>query len=320
MNFNVLFIKIEHLYYFCLILILFILLFFFIKVNKQYNTDPTFSEKSSEEKYELDLTGDGIKDNLYIINKNNNYSLNINTNSQSLIVAPDKTVSSYGNYSEYWPIKVTFLDINRDSIPEIFLQSCFNDVAGSSIIKYNASSHSFENIFFKNNNILGFLDTSNNKTPKLISANLSAKGMTINSYIFIKNKFQEFTYDQKSDENFFCKTLITKLTYFLTCKNKDSLDSLLKDYTIEDLDSKSMKTLITLKEDETSFTFQDAYFIDVKSNDDGYPIEIEWYLSFSGKDVSNNDKITNYTYKVVAKGNNDTSFKIVSISSINNIN
>jgi hypothetical protein len=78
-----------------------------------------------------------------------------------------------------------------------------------------------------------------------------------------------------------------------------------------------MNILNCLKESETPLTFQDAYFIDIKSDQNGYPTEIEWYLSFSGKDVSNNDAIINYTYKVIATGNDNTSFKLSSISLLN---
>jgi hypothetical protein len=317
MKFHVLIKKKENLYYLGLILIFVILLFFFIKVNKNYNMEPTFLEKSCEKKYQLDLTGDGINDDLYILNTNEVYSLNVNTNSESLIINTNKNCSSYGNYLKHWPIRINFQDITRNNIPEIILQSQLDGSANTNIIIYDPLTSSFVNIFYRKNNILGLLDTSNNKTPKLISSMLSQNEMIISSYIFLKDKFQEFTYDQKGDENFFCKNLIIKLTYFLTSKNQDSLDSLLKNYTIENLDSKSMNILNCLKESETPLTFQDAYFIDIKSDQNGYPTEIEWYLSFSGKDVSNNDAIINYTYKVIATGNDNTSFKLSSISLLN---
>lgn len=315
MKFKVLFIKSKYIYYFLLFLILFILLIIFLNLSKQKEIVPTFNQNASEDSYKLDLTGDGKEDYLYIITKENKYSLNINRNLESIVLESNSESGFFGEHSTYWPFIIRFQDLNRDKTPEILVQSTSNNKAVQHVVVYDYESETFNDAICNNNNLLGIMDLSNNKTPKLISANISNDSMTITNYILLKNKFNQFTYTNKSDEDFFCKNLIINVINFFCTKNDDLYENILKNHCSPNIDSKSLNTLASLSSYKIDFIFRDGFFKDIKSNENGYPTVIEWYLSFSGNDSSQNNNIVNYSYKMIAVQNDEGNYVINSITS-----
>lgn len=284
-------------------------------MSKTKETVPTFHQNASEDSYKLDLTGDGKEDDLYIINKENNYSLNINTNLESIVLEPNSKSGFFGEYSTYWPFIIRFQDLNRDNTPEILVQSTSSNKAIQHVVVYDYETETFNDAICNNNNLLGIIDLSNNKTPKLISANISSKSMTVTNHILIKNKFNQFTYTNKSDESFFCKNLIINLINFFCTKDEDLYENILKSYCSHNIDTKSLNTLASVSSYKSDFIFQDGFFKDIKSNENGYPTELEWYLSFRGNDSSQNDSIVNYNYKITVIQNDEDNYVIKSITS-----
>ncbi|GAA0180633.1 hypothetical protein SH2C18_32880 [Clostridium sediminicola] len=319
MKFNVLFIKSKYILYFLILLLLLALSFIYMNINKDDNTVPTFQQYASEDFYEIDLNGDGKKDKLYIIKKENNYSLNVNTNLDSIVIKSNSKSDFFGEFCTYWPISINFQDLNRDNTPEILLQSKSNDKATQHIIAYDNETASFKDLISNDNNLLGILDLSNNKTPKLISGNISKNDMIIKSYILINNNFNEFTYANKSDENFFCKNLISIIINYLSTKDnpEELYQNIIKNHCSKEIDTKSLNTLTSLNSDKNNFIFQDAYFQDIKSNKEGYPTELEWNLSFRSSDDSQNKALVNYRYKINAILNEKDEFVINSFYAIN---
>lgn len=317
MKFRVLFIKSKYILYFLVLLLLLALSMIYVNINKHDDILPTFQQNASEDFYEIDLNGDGKKDKLYIIKKENNYSLNVNTNLDSIVIKPNSKSGFFGEYSPYWPLNIYFQDLNRDNTPEILLQGKSNDTSTQHVVVYDDETSSFKDLICNENNILGILDLSNNKTPKLISGNISENDMIIKSYILIKDKFNEFTYTNKSEENFFCKNLISAIINYFCTKDEKLYEKIIKNYCSEEIDTKSLNTLTSLNSDKNNFIFQDAFFQDITSNKEGYPSELEWNLSFRSNDDSQNKTLVNYRYKINVIQNKKGDFVIKSFYALN---
>jgi len=85
------------------------------------------------------------------------------------------------------------MDISRNNVPEIFTQASENNKAVQHAFFWNGEK--FDDIFCNTNNILGFVDSKNNKTPKVLSGNIKDGKLNFVSYILIKNSLQSFDYN-----------------------------------------------------------------------------------------------------------------------------
>ncbi|MFA6940689.1 MAG: VCBS repeat-containing protein [Clostridiaceae bacterium] len=256
--------------------------------------------------YKVDLTGDGEKDVLNIKVLNKKYYLSVDSKEDSFQLSPVKNGESAGDYLKEWPLNIILEDINRDRIPEIFSQGQLKNKPYLNIFKFKDSE--FENILSSNSSILGLIDTSNNKTVKLLSGKIVNNKISLKNYIMVNNKLQEFDYNYK--ENYIGKdTVLTFIKYI------ESLPYGEKEKP--DIFSGSLSTDIgnigKLSGESSKFKFHDGFFKDIKSDKSGNISEAEWRLNFSGAD--NNNQKNNYTISIKLKneGSQMYSFKIYSL-------
>ncbi|MCY6369657.1 FG-GAP repeat domain-containing protein [Clostridium ganghwense] len=314
MKFKVLFLKRKHIYYSVLILIVFIFFIIFqsLKTNE---ASATFCVNLNNKSYKADLTGDGHQDILYITTKQNKYYLQVNTKEDSFSLEPNKNTKTMGSYSPYWPMRVKLLDISRDKIPEIFIQSSEKNKSIQHIFIYN--NNKFQNIFSSQNNVLGLIDCSNNKTPKFISGNISMGNFIFSNYILVQNKFEKYTYNAK--DTFIEKDTILSFINFMTTLTKNSK---LPDQHIfsSKINDSSLALITALINADNTYIFQDAQFRDTKTNKNGEPSQIEWILNFRGINNTQKDIIKNYSLnlklKAVSNSRECYYFKINSINQI----
>lgn len=314
MKFKVLFIKRKHIYYLVLTSIVFIsfVIFHSLKTKETY---PTFSVNLNSKAYKADLTGDGKEDMLYITTNKDKYYLQVTTQKDSLFLEPNKNIKTLGSYYPYWTLRIKLLDISRDKIPEIFIQTSEKNNPIQHIFIYNNGK--FENIFSSHNNVIGFVDCSNNKTPKLISGNISKGNFMFHNYILLQNKLEQFNY--VSNDTFMGKDTILSFVNFVTTITKDSKipDQQIFSPKISDT---SMALVYALMNTDNTYVFQDAQFMDIRSTKDGEPSQIQWLLNFRGISNSNSNIIKNYTIKVTLKAFNTSKesyyFKIDSLNQL----
>lgn len=259
-----------------------------------------------DKSFKVDLTGDGEKDVLNIKVLNKKYYLSVDSKNDSFQLSPVKNGESAGDYLKEWPLNIILEDINRDRIPEIFSQGQLKNKPYLNIFKFKGSE--FENILSSNSSILGLIDTSNNKTVKLLSGRISNNKISLKNYIMVNNKLQEFDYNYK--ENYIGKdTVLTFINYI------ESLPYGEKEKP--DIFSGSLSTDIgnigKLSSESSKFKFHDGFFKDIKSDKNGNISEAEWRLNFSGTD--NNNQKNNYSINIKLKneGSDKYSFKIYSI-------
>ena len=300
MKLQVIFLKKKFIYY-SLATIVFIVMFaLFLCFRK--GTIPTFNIIDENKMIQTDLTGDGTKDILYIKTEKDKYYIQINSGDKSYYLEPSKHINTVGSYYTEWPMRLTLIDISRNNIPEIFTQASLEDTASS---KNKAISHvflwdgeKFNDILCSENNILGFLDSKNNKTPKVITGNLKDGKVNLVSYIFIKNSLKSFSYNYV--DNYMGKDTILGFVNLMTSFPLAELN-ISKEIFSPNLSGNDLSILGDLSSRKISFNFQDAIFKDYKWDKDGNANEILWTLSF--KETNSNDlkEVKNCTIELILK-------------------
>lgn len=289
---RVLFLRKKYIYYF--ILILTVCTFFIISHLSTNNSFSTFfSINSNEKPIKADLTGDGEEDFLYITTNKNKYSIQVNTQKESLYLEPNSMLKTFGDYSLSWPIRVKLLDVSRDKIPEIFVQASQNNNPIQHVFIYNNGK--FEDILCTNNNILGFIDCTSNRTPKIISGNLQQNNLTLSNYILVKNQLNKYHYS--APNTFMGKDTIMYFINFITTLSQNYVQP---SSEIFDPKISSLSLISSLPYLGSNFVFQDAVFADIKSNKNGEPTQIQWILNFRGNDIKTNE-LKNFTIKLNLK-------------------
>lgn len=311
MKLQVIFLKRKFIYYALSIIIfaiiLALLLFF------RTSSISTFNIVNENKMIQADLTGDGNKDILYIKTEKDKYYIQVNSGDESYYLEPAKKISTAGNFYTEWPMRLTLMDISRNNIPEIFTQSSQKGNAIQHAFIW--SGEKFDDIFCSTNNILGFIDSKNNKTPKVLSGNIKDGKMNFTSYIFIKNVLKSFDYTY--EDNYMGRNTILSFIDLMVSFPLAELN-ISKELFAADLNGNDISLLGDLSSRKSYFNFQDAVFKDYSWDKDGNTSEILWTLNFKG--TSNNDvkEIKNYTLELILKSmpkdDKTSTFKISSIS------
>ena len=299
----------KNIIYFLVALLLLLLFSCFLFQNK--NT--TVLNVTEEDTIKADLTGDGQEDILKIKNNNNKYYIEINTKSKTFILQPDKDIATLGFLSESWPIKISLIDISRDKIPEIFVQSSYKGNALQQVFFWNGKE--FESMYSNSNSILGFIDYSNNKTTKIVSGKIINSNIYFDNYIFLNYKFKN--YNLQCTNSFMGKdSIMTFVNYIQSLPNGEEKRPI--EIFDPKVNGKSLSKIGNLSSENNSYIFQDATFMDTRCDENGEVSELKWNLNFRG--ISNLDRniVKNYNITVLLKPFKDSTesfyFKIFSIN------
>lgn len=310
MNFRVIFLKKKHIYFIIFILIIFIFLTVLL-ISK--SSSAAFNNVSDNKVLKADFNGDGKEEELYIKKDGTKYILELKCKDKIYPIEAGSKLSPIGFYSPYWPMRVTLIDVSRDKIPEIFVQASNKDTPIQHVFFWN--NEKFENNFSNSNNILGFIDCKNNRTPKVISGRLQDADIWMSNYIFLNYKFKNYNYETTN-------TFMGKDTIFTFIKFIQSLPQS-EEYTPKEIFSSnipgsSLSVIGKLSGDNNTYVFQDAIFMENRCDKNGNVSEIIWTLNFRG--TSNKDKsiVKNYTLNVNLIPDENSKeknyFKIISIN------
>lgn len=306
MKLRVLFLKKIHI----LFLILFIVtcIFFFLFINNE-NPKNVFATVRDKTLLKADLTGDGKEDILYINTENDKYYLQINSNNNSFYLLPDRKVSSMGYYYPFYPMKVNILDITRDKVPEIFIQSMEKGSSIQHIFSWTGTE--FKDVFCSNNSLMGILDSKNNRTPKFVSGSLTTNSLNLSYYMQLGGKIERI---QVNDVLPGKSEVISMINYIQSLPGGE--DSKPTEIFYPGILGKDLSLIGKMAAEKKIYKFTDGFFIDSKFNKNGEPTEYKWILNFkatligSGK---NSDSIS-IVLKLKRTPDTEPTFKIVSIS------
>lgn len=281
MNFKVLNIqkKIFFIFIFSFIFILSFFICFKYFFKKFDNTSiPTMSKPEISKYIKSDLNSDGTTDILYILSKNNKYYLEANINEKTYFLNEKRPLNTLGNHCNYWPISINLLDISRDLVPEILIQSNENNSPIQHI--YTFENYEYKDIFCSTNNVLGILDSNNNKSPKFVSFNLNNIDESLQKHMLISSTPKNISYEDISIPSLDC---ISKLINYLTIDDFDAPDIFFSNSSNQNFD-----ILYSLNKSDYSYIFQDAFFKDTSWDDNGDILSCAWQIRL--KQVSKTSK------------------------------
>lgn len=275
------------------LILLFLLTLFIFSYSKK--SASTFSTIGKSKTIKYDVTGDGVKDTININTKQGKYSIEIISKDKKIELIPGGNPKTLGKYSMEWPLRLTLMDISRNRIPEIIIQASDNNKAIQHIFLFQAGQ--FKDVFSDSNNILGIIDSQNNRTPKVISAKYSDTGFDFSNYILIGSELQKYNYN--IIEDYMGKSTSLNLINYIQSLPKGEIN-VPKDIFDPALKGNELAIIGKMAAENCIYTFQDAFFKDIKYDKDGETNEVSWILNFKGININTNE-VKNYTLNVLMK-------------------
>lgn len=305
MKLRVLFLKKIHLLYFIMVWVLLIAVYS-VFTSKDSNEVLNIIEENKT--ITADVSGDGVEDIIYIKTEKDKYYVQANVNNKSFYLEPDRKLNTMGRYYTYWPMKITLMDITRDKVPEIVIQSYQKNTPIQHIFVWTGNG--FRDAFCSSNTIAGFTDSSNNRTPKFISGNILNNKPIYKSYMLIGDSLQNVTLDKSIYGQ---ETAYSFIKYIETLPEGET--NIPKDIFVDTMDGKALSPIGKLCADNNYYSFQDAVFMDTKWDKDGDPTEIKWTINFRGIGKTAQSESKCYTISIRLKNTpqNKDNFKIYSI-------
>ena len=276
--------------------------------SNKFKSLQTISPINISQNKQFDLTGDGKKDTLQILNSQNKIDFSINCSDDDYYLSnqiDDKILFTTNNH---WEPKVFLNDISRDSIPEIIIQGSKNNKSVSYLFHWNKKK--FDLISSSTNNILGILDCKNSKTPECYSISSSEGISSLYSFMLINDTPLDTSHD------FFNLPSFDSVTHFIDLVQLPYVFDDIPDIFTSTIDKKDLSLLWNLDKENYSYSFQNAFFYDYKWNESGEPLFIRWRLSFEKSSLkgAENDKTELILLMDLKK--DSSSYKIDSIKKV----
>lgn len=252
---------------------------------------------------EEDLNGDKRKDNILIKYTEDSILAQVNLNkNKTFSLDYSKDLPTLGEYCSYWPIRITTLDISRDNSKEIFLQSSFHNKPIQHIFTWDGSK--YINIFSSNNNLLGFIDSNNSKTPKVVVGNYQGGDITFSKYIYKRGSLEEILVN--SPEILASSDTISSLIGLIQTLPNQYIS--VPNYFYSQISGSDLESLFRLANGTNKFIFQDGYFTDLAWQNNGTITCSNWILNFKAINISDQSSITNMTINLMINKYNDADY------------
>lgn len=280
--------------------------YFFLANN---TTVETFTPVTSKNYIDFDLDGDGEKDKIEISKENNSYILNIKSKDKTYSLLTKDGSTLLGDSISKFPIKVNIMDLSRNNIPEIIVQLSKDKSPINYVFSWNGSN--FVNTFVSTDNILGILDSNNNKTPKLLSLSSSKGDGSTKGFIFLGDNLKDITFSKQKVPG------LSPLQGFIDIIEAPYELSEAPNLFTPNIDSSELAILWGLDKDNTRYSFQNGYFTDFKWDSNGNVLGVSWTLSFeSVKNTNDSSPAKELLLYLTVQDDGYGSLKISSIKKI----
>ncbi|NLZ49237.1 MAG: VCBS repeat-containing protein [Clostridiales bacterium] len=305
MKLRVLFLKKVHIFYFILAVLSLLFLILFLNYDKKTDVFAIVDEKTI---IKSDLNGDGKEEILYINNENDKYYLQISSDNKSYTLVPDDKLATMGQYYPYFPMKINLIDVNRDKIPEIFVQSMEKGQCIQHIFYWNGSE--FIDSFCSSNNIIGVIDSKSNRTPKIVSGNYNNNSISLAYYMHLNGNVEKIT---ASDDLPGKEAVSGFINYIHSLPGGEAYKP--NNVFSPNISVKDLNIISKMAVENKIYKFTDAYFVDTKFNSNGIASEYKWIINFKASPISassNSERKSIILYlRKTTEANNP--FKIASI-------
>lgn len=280
--------------------------YFFLANN---TTVETFTPVTSKNYIDFDLDGDGEKDKIEISKENNSYILNIKSKDKTYSLLTKDGSTLLGDSISKFPIKVNIMDLSRNNIPEIIVQLSKDKSPINYVFSWNGSN--FVNTFVSTDNILGILDSNNNKTPKLLSLSSSKGDGSTKGFIFLGDNLKDITFSKQKVPG------LSPIQGFIDIIEAPYELSEAPNLFTPNIDSSELAILWGLDKDNTRYSFQNGYFTDFKWDSNGNVLGVSWTLSFeSVKNTNDSSPAKELLLYLTVQDDGYGSLKISSIKKI----
>ncbi len=292
--------------------ILLILLIFIVciivsrKIPTKKYTIETTGKTIIHQNVKSDLNGDGIDDDLYISLKDNTkYYMYANLNNNNFNFTPSKKVNSLGLYSNDWPMTINLMDLDRNKLPEVIIQSSEKNTSIQHIFKWTGES--FEDLFCSTNNIFGVIDSNNGKTPKILSFTLGDSLEDVQRHMLLNKSLKNISYDNFEIPGF------SVINQFINIISLNYEISEIPDIFSNHISSEDLSLIWKLDKDSFIYSFQDAFFRDISWDDKGNLKSCNWSLNFNKTNKSNTSLKSQINFNLTLENINNNFY----INSIN---
>lgn len=305
MKLRVLFLRKIHIFYlFLLLLALFFLTLFF---SSSRNTE-VFAIVGEKTLIKSDLNGDGKEDIFYINNNNDKYYLQVNSDSKSYKLLPAAKLHTMGQYYSFFPMKINLIDVTRDKIPEIFVQSMEKGQCIQHIFFWNGSE--FVDTFCSANNLIGVIDSKSNKTPKIVSGNFNNNSISLAYYMHLNGKVEKITFNHDLPGK---EVIVGFINYIHSLPSGEAYKP--NNIFAPNIGGKDLNLISKMAAENKFYKFTDGYFVDNKFNKNGNATEYKWILNFKATPVSGASNSESKSIILYLRRTSETGhpFKLVSI-------
>ncbi len=293
-------------------IITFIIIFFLLCIgitpiiNTYSKNLETLSNNILENNHEYDFDCDGKNDKLTIISTNSTYSIKITNSVGEMLLKSNEFDYSLLDITSSCKINISYIDLNRNKIPEIIISGFKNNRPTFYIFQW--IDNNFKEVLFSQNNILGILDYNNSRTPRVFITNSTIGDKGTSSYILNSKSLKDITFSAQTIPSL---GNIQKLINIIEA-----------DYEITDapdiftsyIPSAELGTLWNLNKSNYGYSFQKGYFYDISWNDSGKATSIYWILSFEKIDfIDSNSTPKELTIYVKTNLDELNEYKISSI-------
>ena len=288
-----------------LISLIIILSFYHNTYKKNVKTIPSFGY-NIQNNHEYDFDGDGENDELSIISTNSIYSIKIKNSFGDTLLKSNEFDYSLLDISPYCAINISYIDLNRNKIPEIIISGLKNNKSTFYIFKWE--NNSFQEVFFTQNNILSILDFNNSKTPKIYTTSSSKGDEATEGYILNSTTLKDISFSSPKIPS------LNSIQLLIDCVEADyELDDA-PDIFTSTIESDQLGLLWNLDKSNYRYSFQKAYCYDTTWNEFGNTSSLCWILSFEKINFTSSDsKPKELLLYVTAEIDESNQFKISSI-------
>lgn len=255
------------------------ILFFIFRIQKLSNPSiPTMAIPKESKIIKHDLNGDGIKDLIYILVKDTKYHIEISINDKTYFLNEKKPLNTLGTYNSIAPLKLSFFDISRNNLSEIFIQSFDNNTPIQHI--YTFDNNEFKDIFCSTNNTFGVLNSKNNQSPKYFSLDLNNPNETLQKYMLINSTPKNISYDDIQIPGLSTVQLLIK--YILT---NESLGNVFFENTSDTI----TRNLDLIDKVKNKYVLLDSFFKDIAWDLSNDITKIDWNIRIAEVNLKTNE-------------------------------
>lgn len=266
----------HYIIYFLILFVFFSSLFLYFN-EKEYIS--VFNYSSNNIYSDFDLDGDGTLDKLEILKESNKYIINIHSQNNVYTLQDSNNNKYLGDINSSFPIKISIIDLSRDNVPEIIIRTTLNSKPINYVFTFK--DNNFINILKSEYNLIGLLDSNNNRTPSIYSLPSTKGDSSATAYMVINNDAKDITAIKKKIPGLsIIQEFIDYVEYPYELNNAP-------DIFAPTISKDELSILWDLNKNINRFNFQSGYFYDYKWNNNGdfYGLIIE--LSFNQVDKKN---------------------------------